>query len=33
VGRQTWTALLTDQPEVAAGEPGPVKRLPSSDPV
>jgi putative peptidoglycan binding protein/D-alanyl-D-alanine carboxypeptidase-like protein len=33
VGRQTWTALLTDQPEVGEGEPGPVKRLPSSDPV
>lgn len=27
VGRQTWTALLTDQPEVDALEPGPVKRL------
>jgi hypothetical protein len=27
VGRQTWTALLTEQPEVAANEPGPVKRL------
>lgn len=27
VGRQTWTALLTGQPEVAANEPGPVKRL------
>lgn len=26
VGRQTWTALLTGQPEVAADEPGPVKR-------
>lgn len=26
VGRQTWTALLNDQPEVAADEPGPVKR-------
>jgi hypothetical protein len=26
VGRQTWTALLTDQPAVAADEPGPVKR-------
>jgi len=26
VGRQTWTALLTDQPVVAADEPGPVKR-------
>ncbi|HSJ05929.1 MAG TPA: peptidoglycan-binding protein [Longimicrobiales bacterium] len=26
VGRQTWTALLTGQPAVAAGEPGPVKR-------
>lgn len=33
VGRQTWTALLTDQPEVNEGEPGPVKRLPSADPV
>lgn len=26
VGRQTWTALLSGQPEVAADEPGPVKR-------
>ncbi len=26
VGVQTWTALLTDQPEVAAHEPGPLKR-------
>ncbi len=26
VGHQTWTALLTDQPLVAADEPGPVKR-------
>ncbi len=26
VGRQTWTALLTEQPEVAPGDPGPVKR-------
>lgn len=26
VGRQTWTALLTGQPEVAPDEPGPVKR-------
>jgi hypothetical protein len=26
VGRQTWTALLTSQPEVAPDEPGPVKR-------
>ena len=26
VGRQTWIALLTDQPEVARDEPGPVKR-------
>ena len=26
VGRQTWTALLTDQPPVAPGEAGPVKR-------
>ena len=26
VGRQTWTALLTDQPEVTDDEPGPVKR-------
>jgi hypothetical protein len=26
VGRQTWTALLTAQPEVAEDEPGPVKR-------
>jgi peptidoglycan hydrolase-like protein with peptidoglycan-binding domain len=26
VGRQTWTALLTDQPEVAPEEPGPIKR-------
>jgi hypothetical protein len=26
VGRQTWTALLTEQPEVAPDEPGPVKR-------
>lgn len=26
VGRQTWTALLTEQPPVAANEPGPVKR-------
>jgi hypothetical protein len=26
VGRQTWTALLSDQPEVAEDEPGPVKR-------
>jgi hypothetical protein len=26
VGRQTWTALLTGQPEVADGEAGPVKR-------
>jgi hypothetical protein len=27
VGQQTWTALLSGQPEVAAGEPGPVKRM------
>jgi hypothetical protein len=27
VGRQTWTALLTGQPPVAPGEPGPIKRL------
>lgn len=27
VGKQTWTALLTDQPPVAPDEPGPVKRL------
>lgn len=26
VGRQSWTALLTDQPEVPPDEPGPVKR-------
>lgn len=26
VGRQTWTALLTAQPEVASNQPGPVKR-------
>jgi hypothetical protein len=26
VGRQTWTALLGGQPEVAPDEPGPVKR-------
>jgi hypothetical protein len=26
VGRQTWTALLTAQPEVGEDEPGPVKR-------
>lgn len=26
VGRQTWTALLRDQPEVLPEEPGPVKR-------
>jgi hypothetical protein len=26
VGRQTWTALLTGQPEVGPDEPGPVKR-------
>jgi hypothetical protein len=26
VGIQTWTALLTDQPEVGEHEPGPVKR-------
>jgi peptidoglycan hydrolase-like protein with peptidoglycan-binding domain len=30
VGMQTWTAILTDQPEVDPDEPGPVKRL-SSD--
>ena len=29
VGRQTWTALLTDQPDVPLGEPGPVKRQPT----
>jgi hypothetical protein len=32
VGRQTWTALLTKQPEVGELEPGPVKRLASQDP-
>jgi hypothetical protein len=26
VGRQTWTALLSGQPEVGPDEPGPVKR-------
>lgn len=26
VGRQTWTALLTAQPEVGPDDPGPVKR-------
>lgn len=26
VGRQTWTALLTGQPEVAEADPGPIKR-------
>lgn len=26
VGRQTWTALLSGQPEVAATDPGPIKR-------
>jgi hypothetical protein len=31
VGRQTWTALLTDQPKVAADEPGPVKRQTTTD--
>jgi hypothetical protein len=30
VGRQTWTALLTAQPAVAADEPGPVKRQPTT---
>ncbi len=33
VGRQTWTALHTGQPEVKAGAPGPVKRLASNDPI
>jgi hypothetical protein len=33
VGRQTWTALMTDQPEVSEGEPGPVKRQASSEPI
>ncbi|HEU0298592.1 MAG TPA: peptidoglycan-binding protein, partial [Longimicrobium sp.] len=33
VGRQTWTALLTKQPEVDAAAPGPVKRQPSSEPI
>jgi hypothetical protein len=33
VGRQTWTALLTRQPEVKLTEPGPVKRLASTEPV
>lgn len=32
VGRQTWTALLTNQPEVRPGEPGPVKRQPPPQP-
>lgn len=32
VGRQTWTALLTDQPEVAPDEPGPVKRQATGQP-
>jgi hypothetical protein len=27
VGMQTWTAILTGQPEVKEGDPGPVKRL------
>lgn len=29
VGRQSWTALVTAQPEVAPTEPGPVKRQPA----
>jgi hypothetical protein len=38
VGRQTWTALLTDQPEVKPDEAGPIKRqlsapVPSEQPV
>jgi peptidoglycan hydrolase-like protein with peptidoglycan-binding domain len=33
VGRQTWTALLTEQPAVGADEPGPVKRQGSAEPV
>lgn len=32
VGRQTWTALLTGQPEVAPDEPGPVKRQVTAQP-
>ena len=32
VGRQTWTAVLTDQPEVAPSDPGPVKRLQTDGP-
>ncbi|HSJ12995.1 MAG TPA: peptidoglycan-binding protein [Longimicrobiales bacterium] len=33
VGRQTWTALLTEQPEVPPGEAGPVKRQVTGHPV
>src|SRR5262249_23169773 len=32
VGMQTWTAILGKQPEVAVGDPGPVKRLQTSNP-
>ena len=32
VGRQTWTALLSDQPEVGPDEPGPVKRQRTTPP-
>lgn len=33
VGRQTWAALLTDQPVVAADEPGPIKRQVTGSPI